>query len=158
VDEVRLRRFLKRHQRLRLPPLLALGGRRIVCLRDLAHQACKRQLPKKQLRRALVPSDLPQRDCPWPARACEWDRSGLQWRADGMTTVRACQCRLQEGCCKPKSVRLPSPRTVVAVLSCCSRCACTEAESCSLKFRVPSSHCGCLLRPTNKFPEQVHPG
>jgi hypothetical protein len=73
--KVRLRRLLQRHHRRGLEPKVRLDESsassysafkpppaHLKVLRNLAHQPLERQLPDKQLRRLLVPTNLPQRD------------------------------------------------------------------------------------------------
>lgn len=64
--EVILTSLLQGHERLRLPTLLALRWRRVVGLRDLAHETRERELSDEELGRALVFADLAQRHCPRP--------------------------------------------------------------------------------------------
>ncbi len=71
MDQVRLRRLLQRQQRLDGPPLVALGRRRVVGVGDLAHEARERKLADQQIGRALVLSDLAERDGTRPVRAWE---------------------------------------------------------------------------------------
>ena len=65
--KVRLSCLLQCHQRLNLPALLALGRSGVVCLRDLANEACEWQLANEKVRRTLILPNLTQCNCSRPA-------------------------------------------------------------------------------------------